>query len=72
MGSVPSLITIQMVDVWLPTTDGRWLVLPRHTQPEPEHKMLLSCLGLALPPQPPPRITAEQIPAAPADEPTTV
>ena len=36
---------IQMVDVWLPTTDGRWLAMPRHTQPQPEHKMLLSCLG---------------------------
>jgi len=57
-----TLATIQMVDVWLPITDGRHLVLPRHTQPEPEHKMLLGCLGLSLPPQPPPRITAEQVP----------
>jgi len=64
-----TLATIQMVDVWLPTTDGRALVMPRHTQPEPEHKMLLSRLGLKLPPQPPPRITTDQIPASPADEP---
>jgi len=63
-----TLATIQMVDVWLPTTDGRWLVMPRHTQPEPEHKMLLSCLGLTLPLQPPPRITAEQLPAPAAEE----
>ncbi len=63
-----TLATIQMVDVWLPTTDGRSLVLPRHTQPEPEHKMLLSCLGLSLPPQPPPRITTEQIPPSPAEK----
>jgi len=28
------LATIQMLDVWLPTTDGRWLVMPRFTQPE--------------------------------------
>ena len=63
-----TLATIQMVDVWLPTTDGRWLVMPRHTQPEPEHKMLLRCLGLTLPPQPPPRITAEQLPAPLAKE----
>ena len=63
-----TLATIQMVDVWLPTTDGRRLVMPRHTQPEPEHKMLLRCLGLALPPQPPPRITAEQLPPVPAEE----
>jgi len=63
-----TLATIQMVDVWLPTTDGRWLVMPRHTHPQPEHKMLLECLGLTLPPQPPPRITTEQLPAPPAKE----
>lgn len=67
-----TLATIQMVDVWLPTTDGRWLVLPRHTQPEAEHKMLLKCPGLTLPPQPPPRITAQQIPALPDEEPAGV
>ena len=63
-----TLATIQMVDVWLPTTDGRRLVMPRHTQPEPEHRMLLGCLGLMLPPQPPPPTTVEQLPAAPAKE----
>ena len=30
------LAAIQMLDVWLPTTDGRWLVMPRYTQPEAE------------------------------------
>ena len=30
------LATIQMLDVCLPTTDGRWLIMPRYTQPEPE------------------------------------
>lgn len=62
--TLETLATIQMVDVWLPTTDGRWLVMPRHTQPEAEHKMLLKLLGLSLPPQPPPRITTEQVPTA--------
>ena len=52
--------TIQMVDVQLPTTDGRELTLPRYTQPEPEHRMLLDQLRLCLPEQPPPRITAKQ------------
>ena len=33
--------TMQMVDVRMPTTDGRELVLSRYTQPEPEHRMLL-------------------------------
>ena len=28
------LATIQMVEVWVPTVDRRWLVLPRLTQPE--------------------------------------
>lgn len=49
---------IQMIDVWLPTTDGRWLVMPRYTQPEPEQKILLDLLRMTLPAQPPPRIHA--------------
>ena len=53
--------TIQMVDVMLPTTDGRQLLLPRYTQPEAAHRMLLEQLRLTLPKQPPPRITAAQI-----------
>ena len=32
------LATIQMVEVWIPMVDGRWLMLPRHTQPEAESK----------------------------------
>jgi hypothetical protein len=47
---------IQMLDVWLPTTDGRWLVMPRYTQPEAEQAILLHKLQLRLPQQPPPRI----------------
>jgi hypothetical protein len=49
---------IQMVDVHLPTTDGRTLILSRHTEPEPEQHLLLERLRLQLPPQPPPRISA--------------
>lgn len=48
---------IQMLDVHFPTTDGRQLVFARYTQPEKDHKMLLSQLGWELPPQSPPRIT---------------
>ncbi len=48
--------TIQMVDVHLPTTDGRHLVLPRYTQPEKDLQLLLQRLQLNLPPQPSPRI----------------
>ena len=52
--------TMQMVDVHLPTTDGRELTLSRYTQPEAEHRMLLDQLRLSLPAQPPPKITAAQ------------
>jgi transposase len=48
--------TTHMVDVHLPTTDGRYLILPRYTQPEPDHKILLQQLKLKLPAQPPPKI----------------
>jgi transposase len=49
--------TMQMVDVHIPTTDGRELMLSRYTQPEPEHRMLLQGLRMQLPEQPPPKIT---------------
>jgi len=59
------LASIQMLDVWLPTTDGRWLVMPRFTQPEADQAILLHKLKLELPQQPPPRIKA-QVPDFPA------
>jgi transposase len=49
---------VQMIDVHLPTTDGREVILTRYTQPEPELQMLLRQLRLSLPNQPPPRVTA--------------
>ena len=52
---------IKMVDVCLPTRDGRWLIMPRHTEPEPEQLMLLEKLGLTLPAQPPPRIRSGKL-----------
>jgi hypothetical protein len=54
--------TMQMVDVCIPTTNARELVLSRYTQPEAEHRMLLQRLQLTLPEQPPPKITALQVP----------
>jgi transposase len=50
------LAAIQMLDVSFPTTDGRLLVMPRYTEPEPEQAIMLHQLGLMLPQQPPPRI----------------
>jgi transposase len=55
---------VQMVDVHIPTHDQREVILTRYTQPETELRMLLEKLGLELPAQPPPRITAAQLPAA--------
>jgi len=51
---------VQIIDVHVPTTDGRELLLTRYTEPEPELKLLLDKLKLKLPAQPPPRITASQ------------
>lgn len=48
--------TVQMLDVRVPTTDGRELLLIRHTEPHRDVVLLLHHLGLALPPQPPPKI----------------
>jgi hypothetical protein len=57
------LATIQMLDVCLPTTDGRWLIMPRYTQPEPDQALMLHQLNLSLPSQPSPRIKAQKDPA---------
>jgi transposase len=50
--------TMQMIDVHIPTSDGRELVLPRYTQPTKALQLLLHQLNLSLPVQPPPRIEA--------------
>jgi hypothetical protein len=49
---------IQMIDVHIPTTDGRELQLTRDTQPDPELVLLLNQLKLELPEQAPPKISA--------------
>ena len=51
------MAAMQMIDVHLPTTDGREVILTRYTQPEAEQKILLEKLKLNLPEQPPPKIT---------------
>ncbi|MBV6467395.1 MAG: hypothetical protein PGMFKBFP_02751 [Anaerolineales bacterium] len=47
-----------MIDVHLPTTDGRHIVMSRYTQPEKDVLLLLAQLGLTLPEQPPPKVYA--------------
>jgi transposase len=51
-----------MVDVHLPTTDNRELILSRHTQPDAGQQLVLQKLNLTLPTQPPPRIHSRQLP----------
>ena len=59
-----TLSGILMLDVHLPLADGRQLVLSRYTQPEPEQRLVLEKLPWELPPQPPPRIRAQEASAA--------
>jgi transposase len=60
--SVRSLLdkmaAMQMIDVHLPTSDGREVILSRYTQPVADQNLLLEQLKLTLPSQPPPKITA--------------
>ena len=52
--------TVQMIDVHLPTTDGREIVMARHTHPEKDLQLLLDQLKLTLPEQGPPKIQSPQ------------
>jgi Transposase DDE domain len=65
-----TLSGILMIDVHVPLADGRQLVMPRFTQPEEEHRLLLEKLGWDLPPQPPPRICRIQVPTPEKDKET--
>jgi transposase len=56
-----SLAAIQLVDVHIPITDGRELVMPRYTEPETQQEMILDKLNLRLPKQPPPRIRSGEV-----------
>jgi len=62
------LAAIGMVEVCIPISDGRWLVMPRYVEPEADQQIVLEKLKLTLPPQPPPRIRAGTVlmPAAAA------
>jgi transposase len=64
-----SLSSIQMLEVQIPTADGRVVVMPRYTEPEAQQNLILEALKLTLPPQPPPRIRAgkAELPDGPPD-----
>jgi transposase len=59
------LAAIQTLDVWLPTTDGRYLVMPRYTEPEADLRLLLHQLKLVLPKQPLPRLVSAPVAIVP-------
>ena len=56
--ALDQLAGIQMLDVELPTTDGRRLTLRRSTQPDRATQLLLQRLGKSLPEQPPPKLSS--------------
>jgi transposase len=51
-----TLCRIQMLDVTFETQDNRVLLMQRYTEPQLEHKLILSHLRMELPPQKPPKI----------------
>ena len=55
------MAAIQMVDLFIPTTDGRAVILSRYTEPEADQAILLRRLKMSLPAQPPPRVTAADV-----------
>jgi hypothetical protein len=59
------LASIQALDVCLPTTDGRRLVMPRYTEPDADLALLLHQLKIVLPKQPLPRLMAAAVAGPP-------
>ena len=56
------MAAIKMVDVQLPTTDGRTVILSRYTEPEGDQAILLQRLKISLPAQSPPRVLVADVP----------
>ena len=59
---IEKMKTVKMVDVVMPTTDGRVVTLPRYVDPKEDVALLLGALGLTLPAQPPPKISGNVVP----------
>ena len=54
---IANLKTIKMIDVVMPTSDGKVVTLPRYVEPKDDVSLLLNQLGFTLPEQPPPKIS---------------
>jgi len=59
--ALDKLNAIMMIDVRIPTTDGRILEMRRYSQPELEQRMILDKLMMNLPKQPPPKVYSHQL-----------
>ena len=59
--AIDKFSAVQMIDLHVPTTDGRELLLTRYTEPEPELALLIDKLKFVLPAQPSPKISPSQI-----------
>src|ERR1700724_2770261 len=57
------MAAIQMVDMHLPTTDGRTVLLSRYAEPELDQLILIRQLKIDLPAQPSPRIASVDVAA---------
>lgn len=55
------LRALQRLDVPLPTTDGRAVLLTRYPQPEADQRLIVEKRKLPLPEPPPPQITEAQV-----------
>ena len=55
-----TMAAVQMLDLEVPTSDGRWRVMSRYTQPDKAVELLLARLQMKLPEQPPPRLSAQR------------
>ena len=61
---IEKFAAVQMIDLHVPTTDGRELRLTRYTEPEPELRLILDKLRLVLPAQQMPTIASNPVPQA--------
>ena len=59
--AIAKFAAVQMIDLHIPATDGRELLLTRYTEPEPELALLIDKLKFVLPAQPSPKISPSQI-----------
>ena len=55
--AIEKFAAVPMIDLHVPTTDGRELLLTRYTEPEPKLAFLIHNRKFVLPDQPKPKIT---------------